>query len=343
MRKSWIAFAAAAACTLGAQAQSSVQLSGLADVYAGSIRMAGDASRRTGLGDSGMTTSWLGLTGAEDLGGGLKVDFAFTSFFNLSNGRQGRFPGDTFWSRDANIGLSGNFGSVKLGRWLAPNFLPSIIGNPLGDSFTFAPLILHMDVPLFNGSGWGSTIEGDTGWSNQIAYTTPNLGGFKGTVHYQLGNSNAADKGKHNAGASFLYFQGPLTVTGFYERTQLANPVPADLGHTKTNWLLTAAYDFKVVKPYLGYGQSKVKSVGGNAKTFHLGASAPLGGTGSLLASFARTRNTIGGGSATRKTLTVGYDYFMSKRTDLYAMYMNDRITAQTSGSSFAVGIRHRF
>jgi len=44
-----------------------------------------------------------------------------------------------------------------------------------------------------------------------------------------------------------------------------------------------------------------------------------------------------------RKTLTLGYDYFLSKRTDLYAMYMNDRITAQPSGNSFAVGMRHRF
>lgn len=153
MRKTLMTLATTMLCTLGAHAQSTVQLSGLADLYVGSMRMAGDAASRTTMGNSGMTTSWIGFTGSEDLGGGLKVNFAMTSFFNLTDGSQGRFPGDTFWSRDANLGLSGSFGSVVLGRWLAPNFLPSVIGNPLGDSFTFAPLILHMNVPLFNGSG----------------------------------------------------------------------------------------------------------------------------------------------------------------------------------------------
>ena len=44
-----------------------------------------------------------------------------------------------------------------------------------------------------------------------------------------------------------------------------------------------------------------------------------------------------------RKTFTVGYDYFLSKRTDVYVMAMADRITNQTKGSSFGVGVRHRF
>ena len=44
-----------------------------------------------------------------------------------------------------------------------------------------------------------------------------------------------------------------------------------------------------------------------------------------------------------RKTYTVGYDHFLSKRTDVYAMFMGDKITNQTSGTSFGVGIRHRF
>lgn len=112
------------------------------------------------------------------------------------------------------------------------------------------------------------------------------------------------------------------------------------LGTTKTDWMLTAAYDFKVVKPYVGYVQAKADNAPGKSKTIHLGASAPLGG-GSVLASWARTNVTAL--DTSRKTLTLGYDYFLSKRTDLYAMYMNDRITAQPSGNSFAVGMRHRF
>ena len=63
--------------------------------------------------------------------------------------------------------------------------------------------------------------------------------------------------------------------------------------------------------------------------------------TGKVLASWAQTKMTAT--DISRKTFTVGYDYFLSKRTDVYVMAMNDRITNQTKGNSFGVGIRHRF
>ena len=342
MQKQLIALAAASLCALGAHAQSSVELSGLTDVYVGSMKMAGDADRKSVVNSGGLTTSWFGFKGSEDLGGGLKANFQLTSFIQVDNGTQGRFGGDTFFSRDANVSLSGGFGEVKLGRWMAPNFLPSILTNPLGDSFTFSPLILHMDVPLFNGTGWRATVPSDTGWSNQIAYTTPSLGGFKANLHYQFGEQ-AGDSGKKNIGANFLYFGGPLTVTGFYERAQISNPGQGTyLGTTKKDWMLGAAYDFGVVKPYLTYGQVKVDNTGDEGKTLQVGASVPLGG-GKVLASWARTKWEMAASDATRKTLTVGYDYNLSKRTDVYAMYMNDKITSYSSGNSFGVGIRHRF
>ncbi|MBS0401302.1 MAG: porin, partial [Proteobacteria bacterium] len=58
-------------------------------------------------------------------------------------------------------------------------------------------------------------------------------------------------------------------------------------------------------------------------------------------ASWAKTEMTVS--DLDRKTFTLGYDYYLSKRTDVYAMYMNDRITSQTTGNSFGVGVRHRF
>jgi len=229
---------------------------------------------------------------------------------------------------------------VLLGRWMAPNFLPSVVGNPMGDSFTFSPLILHMDVPLFNGTGWKATVPSDTGWSNQIAYSTPDIGGFKANLQYQFGEQ-AGDNGKKNVGANFFYFGGPLTLTGFYERAQISNPGQGTyLGTTKKDWMLAAAYDFKVVKPYLSYGQAKADNNPDKAKTLQVGASAPLAG-GSLLASWAKTELSFT--DLDRKTFTLGYDYYLSKRTDVYAMYMNDKITNQSTGNSFGVGIRHRF
>lgn len=325
-----------------AHAQSSVQLMGLTDVFIGSLRNAGDAGHASVVNSGGMTTSWFGVKGTEDLSGGLKANFALTSFIKVDSGAQGRFLNDTFFSRDANVGLSGSFGTVTVGRGLAPNFLPSILSNPLSDSFTFSPVILHMNVPLFNGSGWASTTPSDTGWSNEIIYSTPSMGGLTANLHYQFGEI-AGDSGKKNIGFNALYFNGPLTLTGFYERDQISNPaVPSTyLGTTKTDWMLGGAYDFSVVKAFASYGQAKADNAASKAKTTQLGVSVPAGATGKVLASWAQTR--LSATDVSRKTFTLGYDHFLSKRTDVYAMYMNDRITRQTSGNSIGAGIRHRF
>lgn len=341
MKKNLIALGAALLCAAGAHAQSSVQLTGLVDVFAGSMKMAGDASSKSVVDSGGLTTSWFGMKGTEDLGGGLKAHFNLTSFIKVDTGTQGRFANDTFFSRDANVSLSGGFGSVLLGRWMAPNFLPSVVGNPLGDSFTFSPLILHMNVPLFNGTGWGATTPSDTGWSNQLVYSTPNIGGFKANLQYQFGEQ-AGNNGKKNVGANFFYFGGPLTLTGFYERDQISNPGAGSyLGTTKKDWMLLGAYDFGMVKPYLSYGEKKIDDTASTkGKTYQVGASAPLG-NGKLLAEWVKTEWSTP--DVSRKTFTLGYDYNLSKRTDVYAMYMNDKITSQTNGNSFGVGIRHRF
>ena len=339
MQKTLIALCAAASLGGMAHAQSTVQLTGLVDVYASSMRMSGDAARQSVVDSGGMTTSWFGMKGSEDLGGGLKANFLLTSFIRADTGTQGRFPGDTLFSRDASVGLSGGFGSFSLGRGMAPNFLPTILFNPYGDSFAFSPLVLHANVPLFNGTGWGATTPADTGWSNQITYSTPNFGGLSANLHYQFGEISG-NSGRKNVGLNVLYFSGPLALTGFFERAQVSNPVPTLLAATKEDWMLGASYDAGVVKGFVTYGEAQTKSTPRvTGKTTTLGASAPLG-AGKFLAAWANTKMT---GGAKRDTISLGYDYSMSKRTDLYAIVMRDKITAFSSGTSYGAGIRHRF
>lgn len=325
---------------LGAHAQSSVQLMGTVDTFAGSLRLAGDSGRRSVVNSGGMTTSWFGFKGSEDLGGGLKAHFALTSFFQADSGNPGRFANDPFFSRDANVGLGGGFGTVTLGRGLAPNFLPTVIFNPFGDSFAFSPLVLHANVPLFNGTGWAATTPSDTGWANEVIYSTPAWNGLSANLHYQLGEvANAS--GVHNAGLNLLYFRGPFAATAFYERDQVSNPVPAAFtgNDRKTDWMVGASYDFEAVKLYGTYGQAKSDATAIKGKTASLGAAVPVG-PAKILAGIARTEYTPGN---TRRTVTVGYDYYLSKRTDLYAMLMRDSITSFASGTSFGAGIRHKF
>lgn len=353
-----LAAALGAAFALPAAAQTQVTVSGLVDAYAGSMRNAGDAKARSVVNSGGLTTSWFGFKGSEDLGGGLKANFLLTSFIQADAGTQGRFPGDTMWSRDANVGLSGNFGALSFGRELAPHFLPTILFNPFGDSYTFAPLILHADVPLFNTSGWTNSVAGDTGWSNSIRYTTPNFNGLTANLHYQFGEV-AGNNGRNNVGINALYFSGPLALTAFYHRVEVNNPLNVPSGNVQpagniplpsgqsasqqTAWMIGGTYDLKAAKLFATYGRTS-HNIDLDDKTASLGASVPAG-NGKFLASWAQTKRSgvAIGADQKRNTSAIGYDYDMSKRTDLYAVYMNDRITSQDSGNSFGVGIRHRF
>lgn len=350
MKKTLIAFGAALVCMSAAHAQSNVQLSGLVDMYAGSVKLAG-SERSSQVGSGGMTTSWWGMSGTEDLGNGLKAGFALGAFFRADTGTPGRFDqafGETFFARDANVSLSGDFGSLKLGRSMAPNFLPTILFNPYGDSFTISPLVLHANmsgVPAYK------TTVSDTGWSNQITYTTPSIAGVTANIHYQFGEQ--ADKSSaNNLGVNLLYFAGPLSLTAFYETADmLSNPTPSyTAGRQNTNWMLGGSYKLAAAKLFVTYGESEKESASVTTleqKTYSVGLDVPVTKAGTFKLAYAQTKSDwSSAGDSTRKTATVGYDHFLSKRTDAYAAVMydkDDRFSSNDSGTSAVVGIRHRF
>ncbi|MGN1056820.1 MAG: porin [Comamonas sp.] len=350
MKKTLIAFGAALTCLGAAHAQSSVQVSGLVDMYYGSTKAAGDKDRVNAINSGGMTTSWWGVNGTEDLGNGLKAGFALGAFFTADDGVAGRHPGDNFFARDANVSLSGDFGTLKLGRSMAPNFLPTIVFNPFGDSFAVSPLVMHANM-----AGELSTTASDTGWSNQVTYSTPSFGGLSANVHYGFGES-ATQEGANNFGANLMYFQGPLALTAFYEQADvLGSPRAPEInsGTQKQNWMLGASYDFKLAKVYATYGQSEIQS--NFAKdleqdTVSLGVDVPVTKAGTVKFAVAHTQRDFVATSTVdteRTTATLGYDHFLSKRTDAYAAIAYDKDTNSAlkyqSGTSLAVGLRHRF
>ena len=49
-----------------------------------------------------------------------------------------------------------------------------------------APLLLQADVPT---ATWSGSLAADTGWSNSLRYTTPEINGLKANLHYQFGES----------------------------------------------------------------------------------------------------------------------------------------------------------
>ncbi len=377
---------AASAFSINALAQTSVQVSGTIDVYAGATKNSGDARSTSGVNSSGMETSWWGFKGREELGGGLQAHFALTGFIRPDVGAAGRFNGDSMFSRDANVGLSGSFGRVSLGRDLAPNFIPTLTFSPFGGSFAFSPLELHTQTPSgsYRGQAWSPTVSGDTGWSNEIMYVMPKLGGFTTSLFLQLGEQ-AGNSGKNNYGANTMYESGPLSFGAYFQSVKVNNPLDAvvsgdsqvftftpynqvtgatyALAASKNDtWFVGGAYDLQFMKLFgtLNYSTNRLIGAANDSQydlksnTVQLGVSAPAG-RGSVLFSWARTNvkadgdfSAVLGGSGVkssivRNTASLGYDYFFSKRTDVYSVVSYDKLTDQSSGVSFGVGIRQRF
>ncbi len=374
------------AFSMTALAQTSIQVGGTIDAYAGSIKRSGDTASTSGVNSSGMETSWWGFKGKEELGGGLQAHFALTGFLRPDVGAQGRFNSDGMFTRDANVGLSGSFGRVSVGRDLAPNFIPTLTFSPFGGSFAFAPLELHTQTPSgsYRGQAWSPTVSGDTGWSNEIMYVMPKLGGFTTSLFFQFGEQ-AGNSGKNNYGANTMYEQGPLSFGAYFQSVKVNNPSDSVIsgdsqvftftpynrvsGATYTlaasrndTWFVGGAYDLQFMKLFGTLNYSTARLIGAandsqydlKSNTVQLGASVPLG-KGSVLFSWARTNVKADGdfsavlgdagvkSSIVRNTASLGYDYFLSKRTDVYSVVSYDKLTDQSSGVSFGVGIRQRF
>jgi predicted porin len=339
-RGSWgKAIAALALCaTAGAaHAQSSVSLYGLADAFAGVVRTPGASGNAWQVGAGGLTTSYWGMSGAEDLGGGLKAIFTLESFYRINGGQAGAFNGQSFFGRRAFVGLSGQFGQLTLGRNDAPLYVSTLLFNPFGNSFVFSPVVVH----TFLGSAMGAaSVQSDTAIDNSIVYQTPEVAGLTGSLLYSNAGI-AGHAGQANYSANVLYFAGPFSATAAVQSLHTAS-LFLNGATEQTAWLAGAAYRLQAVKLFVQY-ERVTNNNNLTDDTVQAGASVQLG-TGSVLVSWAGTLRRPAQGSDIRwSTAALGYDYPLSKRTDVYAAWRYDTMTSESSGNSLGAGIRVRF
>lgn len=350
VKTSALALFALTAVAGAAQAQSSVKLYGLVNEDFGSYQLAGSAKTK-GVASGNMATSFWGISGSEDLGAGTKAIFAMEGFFLADTGSQGRFSGDSMFARSAYVGLSGDWGLVKMGRNTNLTFLSLLLFNSFGDSFGFSPTILHY---FTDQRGFGAKLQGDSGWSNSITYASPSFGGFK--VNLQGAFAEGAANGKSNFGGNIIYSGGPFSATVSYQTVGStpapAGGVPAGSFNTlkENTWTTGASYDFGVVKLYGQYGKIKDKLNNTENKIWDISASVPVTAASSLLVAYGQSKVTGINGAVfadtKRKTASVAYDYNLSKRTDVYIVYMNDKVPSYVTyatGNTVALGMKHAF
>ncbi|HEV6964900.1 porin [Roseateles sp.] len=318
MKKIALVAALAAASAAPAFAQSSVTLWGRINTSVESQKV-GSADRKTVMQNN---SSRLGLRGTEDLGGGLKAGFNLEHGLDSDTGAAS--GGTTFWSRQANVELSGAFGTVRLGTWFPDSYFSTVdrTSNHNHDTGTSSD-------NLFASFGFGAR-------TNKVGYFSPTVGGFNFigsvragegsgpraydlSVNYEVSGLHVAGTYAQNDkfGASAKrkaygleadYGFGPFLVTGYYQREEVDGFKSRDIGRVSAMYTV---------------GQSE----------FHVN----VGGT--KAGSDAEFR--FGGA----KQYTVGYNYNLSKRTKVYGFYTKTDYNGPgvPDFSSLAAGIRHNF
>ncbi|VWB15400.1 outer membrane porin [Burkholderia lata] len=332
------------ACTIAddATAQSSVSLYGLADVYVGTQKSLGKP-RAYAMNSGGFTTSFWGIGGREDLGGGYALQFALEAFMRPSNGGAGRFSGDTFFGRNAYVGVATPYGVLRAGRNTTPYYISVVRFNPFSTSFGFSPALNQM----YKGVA-GQGLVGDNGWSNSVLVSTPGEHALQASLIYATGNE-PGHAGANQWGGSVTYDgHRAFSATLAFQQAKF-DRMPGDLnasiaGFTQQDAVLAGVgYDLTFVKftAFYQYVHDAIDGGGLGTHSGQVGAAVPLG-FGTVLASVMAAKSH-GRDRPSRTTWALGYDYRLSKRTDVYVAYMRDRASGYGNGDSTGLGLRTAF
>ena len=364
MKKTLVALAVLAASG-ASMAQSTVTLYGIADVWFGNDTVDNGATSlsQTLVNSGGVNGSRFGLMGSEDLGGGLKANFRFEQGFSIDTGAANTVQNNSGatavtggFARHSWVGLSGGFGSTRLGRTPTPYDDVSGALNANMDS-NLSP----MNQGVFRSTAY--TVRP----SNTLAYYTPTFSGFKAGLSYSLGEDKTATRDAGSVTSLSVEFaSGPLAVNLGYQSEKLATTTTTSTASLTTGAVtstsvvalptdttdftrLSAAYDFGVATPKFIYGKRTVGAL--STDEYMLGVDVPFGAT-TLSASWATSQDNDSFAASAQKRTGYGLTakYALSKRTFAYGGYESDtksrsatNVAADIKHTLYSVGLQHRF
>ncbi|HTJ94475.1 MAG TPA: porin, partial [Pararobbsia sp.] len=319
----------------------------------------------------GATGSLFGLTGTEDLGGGLKTRFDLEGEFNLNNGSLYANTTSLFY-RQAWVGLADpKFGTLTFGRQYEPSFVIAYPADPfrLNENLSLTSAnVLAVDRNTLS-------TQSDSGRaSNAILYQSPELRGvrlygmyaFSGTVTQPVPMTNgnmfalAASYRGYGLYAGLAYSNqqsGQETVAGL--------PGPLNLLATE-HFVAALAYqigitNLQVLYTYVRADDPPAKSLAALAGTAHSYGMVQLGATIQATPAdaimLAATQRDVRGAHDNAVGFEIGAEHALSRRTSFYlrAGYIKNNGNSVVSWpgivvSQFAtkqvlaaLGITHRF
>ncbi|MEC5409845.1 porin [Paraburkholderia sp. MPAMCS5] len=303
----------------------------------------------------GMFGSRWGLKGTEELGGGLKAIFTLESGFGANNGALAQ--GGAMFGRQAFVGLTGRAGTVTVGRQyditgdflgpISPAMLAGISGclpgdvDGLGRSRRINNTIKYVS-PTYRGMSFGAMyapggrtgdLTGSQVWALAANYTLEDFSFAVGYFNARDPNLSAFGNNPNSPGAA----SNNMGSIGSPTAAQV-NPIYAGYASAHTYETYSAGASYAIGHATLGlvYSHVAFSALGdlnaGPNPFGYTGTAIFNNGTATLTYLLAPDTSvglsytyTHGGGVAghdgsTYHQLTAAARYFLSKRTELYAL-----------------------
>lgn len=321
----WLALAAAALCGTAAQAQSSVELYGIVDIGFLSQSHAGTAGRLNQVASSGYRQSEWGLRGKEKLSDDLSAFFNLESHFQMDNGTlagtgDSAGTGTVLFRRQANLGLSGSWGSVTVGRQYGPALLAHLGTEPRIFKEQFS------NIYMFAYNQYAATlgpIPAGTNNNNDVGIFMKNAVQYRNTwgpvtlgVAYAPGEV-AGSTSKGSNFATGLTYKGPVELSFSSQHMKDAATGAMLVKHFGYG----AAYQigqFTLKANYLNVKNAAPTGVAASdVKGLGLGVDWDWSPVNKLTVAYYDNKDRINTTDATRN-LVISNDYSLSKRTILY-------------------------
>jgi predicted porin len=292
---------------------------------------------------NGMYGSRWGMKGVEDLGGGTRAIFTLESGVNLNSGAAAQ--GGLEFGRQAAVGLSDrHFGDLTVGRQY-----DSVV------NYAQAVTIQgYLASEIFQHPGDFDNTANSLRTNNAIRYASPNINGLTFGAEWSVGGlpGNVSGNGGYSAGAAYsngavtlaaayLYFKNPTAATagqGFFTSngsgTQLTGILNKGYASANSYQAAVAGALYNIGPVQIGASWSNVEYgnivvLGGASARFN---NVDAGVKWMVTAAFSvgaaydyakgsnvHAQNGANVGNQHFNQFSVMADYFLSKRTDLYA------------------------
>jgi len=318
--------AAAVAGVLAAPAMAQVSVYGIVEL---GVVNNDSATSTTKMGSGFINTSRLGFKGEEDLGGGMKAIFGMEMRLDPTNGANSEDWGasggrteDAFFERGAFVGLSGGFGTVKLGR-------QDHQGGENNDA-TFFDSMGNQGL-----NNHATEIGSDT--NDTITYDTPSFGGFSLNIGHSLADNGADPVGANEKHDGITSFQLKGSMAGVGIKLGAATQKLAAGGDNKSQGV-SVTYDAGMFKAGLAY-QKRENDAGTEPKITVLNAVIPVSGLNIGL----QYKNYDNTAATDYKQTGAFLSKALSKRTAITGYYTNKNLDTGTDTKTTAVYVTHKF